>query len=124
MRLTTLLLIFLTCMTELLKITYVCSSEKFTVLTIAIAIWLRYLDFVEKHSQILAVAFDTEPRQFVEMCFKKAIVATQFHIAEVILKSLKGAEPTVEPEDLEPRERPAIESSKPRVRTPFTLANL
>jgi hypothetical protein len=57
-----------------------------TLLTVAIAIWLRYLDFVEKHAQILAGAFDTEPRQFVEMCFKKALTATQYHIAEVIFR--------------------------------------
>jgi hypothetical protein len=76
-------------MTELSRITCVLPTERFRVLIVAIAIWLRYLNFVEKHAQTLASVFDTESAQFVEMCFKKAIAATQYHIPEVSLMSSK-----------------------------------
>lgn len=49
----------------------------------AINLWIRYLKFFEKHAQALAEAIDLETDQFLDLCFKKAIAATQYHISEV-----------------------------------------
>ncbi len=50
---------------------------------LAINIWSRYLDFVEKNNQIIAEVLEVEPPLFLDMCFKKAVVATQYHITQV-----------------------------------------
>lgn len=52
---------------------------------IALNIWSRYLDFIEKHAHVLATGLGTETPQFLDMCYKKAIAATQYHIPEVYL---------------------------------------
>jgi hypothetical protein len=54
-------------------------------LILAINIWSRYLDFVEKNNQAIAEVLEFDPPQFLDMCFKKAIAATQYHITEVII---------------------------------------
>ena len=55
----------------------------------AITIWSRYLDFVEKHGEILAEIAGVETGPFVDMCYRKALNATQYHIPEVILTFLQ-----------------------------------
>lgn len=50
----------------------------------AINLWIRYLNFLGKHVQVLAKAIDLETDQFLDLCLKKAIAATQYHISEVI----------------------------------------
>jgi len=58
----------------------------------AINIWSRYLDFVEKHGQTLAEVAGVEAGPFVDMCYRKALNATQYHIPEVILVSSQCAD--------------------------------
>jgi hypothetical protein len=48
-----------------------------------LTIWSRYLDFVEKHAPTIAEALGVDSPQLVDMCFKKAIAATQYHISDV-----------------------------------------
>jgi hypothetical protein len=52
---------------------------------IALNIWSRYLDFVESHAHALAAGLGIESPQFLDMSYKKAIAATQYHIPEVWL---------------------------------------
>lgn len=59
-------------------------------LILAINIWSRYLDFVEKNNQTIAEVLEVEPLRFLDMCFKKAIAATQYHIPEVIITIYLG----------------------------------
>lgn len=51
----------------------------------AINIWIRYLKFSEKYAEILAKPLDLDADQFLDLYFKKAIAATQYHIPDVIL---------------------------------------
>jgi len=62
----------------------------------AINIWSRYLDFVENNRQSLADVLGLDTNQFLEMCFKKATAATQYHIPEVCF--LAKASVLMEPE--------------------------
>jgi len=49
----------------------------------AIRIWSRYLDFIEKQAETIAKSLEITPQQFLDLGFKKAISATQYHISEV-----------------------------------------
>jgi len=72
---------------------FVCYVTQFKVnIESAINIWSRYLDFVEKHGEILAEIAGVETGPFVDMCYRKALNATQYHIPEVILTSCKCAD--------------------------------
>jgi hypothetical protein len=51
---------------------------------LAIRIWSRYLDFIERHTDVIAKSLEVKPQQFLDLGFKKAIAATQYHISEVI----------------------------------------
>lgn len=51
--------------------------------SIAINIWSRYLDFVERHVGALATAMGIDVDQVLDLSFKKAIAGSQYHIPEV-----------------------------------------
>lgn len=50
---------------------------------LAIRIWSRYLDFSERHADVIAKSLAVKPQQLLDLGFKKAIAATQYHISEV-----------------------------------------
>jgi hypothetical protein len=62
---------------------YLCSCPV-CVANVAINIWIRCLEFVQKHAERLAGTLEVEPERLVDLYFKKAAVATQYHIPEVI----------------------------------------
>jgi hypothetical protein len=62
---------------------YLCKGPKSGTLMEAINIWTRYLKFIQKYAEILAKVIDLDVGQFSDLCFKKAIAATQYHIPEV-----------------------------------------
>jgi hypothetical protein len=55
----------------------------FSILIEAIKIWTRYIRFAEIHAEQLAKTTDLGAEQFLDLCYKKAIAATQYHIPEV-----------------------------------------